>query len=232
MSTAICGPSGPDNFCVSDRSSRYDRRELAVSLTNQLAHVFQQRDSLGLGLMILNVDGEVLCYNASARDIILTHRNVYKHLADISGQDLSSERTRWSGDSAGSSSSKTLILQLLISQGTRWYGLRGFWLEAHLGSASSLIGVVIEQINLRRLDMHQAQRLYRLSPRETSVITALATGKTDKEIAMALDVSPETVRWYLKSIRTKMEVSTRTAILQKMFFMQMEAWPSTSALPA
>jgi len=80
--------------------------------------------------------------------------------------------------------------------------------------------------------MHQAQRLYRLSPREISVITALAAGKTDKEIAMTLDVSPETVRWYLKNIRTKMEVSTRTAILHKVFFMQMGGWPSTSAPPA
>ena len=232
MSTDICSPSGPDNSHVSDRSPAYDRRGLAVSLTNQLAHVFQKRDSLGLGLMILNVDGDVLCYNASARDIILTHRNVDKHLADIRGQVLSSEGTRWSGDSAGSSSSKTPILQLLVSHGTSWYGLRGFWLEAHLDSGSSLIGVVIEQINLRRLDMHQAQRLYRLSPREISVITGLAAGKTDKGIAMTLDVSPETVRWYLKNIRTKMEVSTRTAILHKVFFMQMEAWPSTSAPPA
>jgi len=80
--------------------------------------------------------------------------------------------------------------------------------------------------------MHQAQRSYRLSPREISVITALAAGKTDKGIAMTLDVSPETVRWYLKNIRTKMEVSTRTAILHKVFFMQMEAWPSPSAPPA
>ncbi|MGQ0593709.1 MAG: helix-turn-helix transcriptional regulator [Gammaproteobacteria bacterium] len=67
--------------------------------------------------------------------------------------------------------------------------------------------------------MHQAQRLYHLSPRELSVITALAAGKTDKEIAMTLDVKPETVRWYLKSVRNKMGVSTRTGILHKVFFM-------------
>jgi DNA-binding NarL/FixJ family response regulator len=207
MSTAIRSPSGPDNFHVSDRSPPYDRRELAVSLTNQLAQVFQKRDSVGLGLMILNVDGEVLCYNASARDIILTHRNVDKHLADIRGQVVSSE-----------SSSKTPILQLLVSQGTSWYGLRGFWLEAHLDSGSSLVGIVIERINLRTLDTHQAQRLYHLSPREISVITALAAGKTDKQIASTMDVSPETVRWYLKNIRTKMDVSTRTGILHKIFF--------------
>ncbi len=207
MSTTIGRPSGPDNFHVSDRLPPYDRRELTVS-----AHGFP------VGMMILNVDGEVLSCNASARDIILTDGNVDQHLADIRRQVLSSKSTRWSGDGAGSSSSKTPIAQLLVSQGTRWYGLRGFWLEAPLDSGSSLIGVVIEQINLRRLDMHKAQRLYHLSPREISVITALAAGKTDKEIAMTLDVRPETVRWYLKNIRNKMSVSTRTGILRKVFY--------------
>lgn len=212
MSTDICRPSGPDNFPVLDRSLPYDRRGLTISLTHQLAHVFP------VGMMILNVDGKVLCCNASARDIILTDGNVDKHLADIRRQVLSSESTRCSGDGAGSSSSKTPIAQLLVSQGTRWYGLRGFWLEAPSDSGSSLIGVVIEQINLRRLDMQKAQRLYHLSPREISVITALAAGKTDKEIAMTLDVMPETVRWYLKNIRNKMSVSTRTGILRKVFY--------------
>ncbi len=216
ISSAICSPSGPDSFHVSDRSPSYDCLELAESLTNRLAHVFQKRDSVGL--MILNVDGDVLCYNAKARDIILTDRNVDRHLADIRGQVLSSEMALWSGDSAASSSSKTPIVQLLVSQGTRWYGLRGFRLEAPLDSGSSLIGVVIEQINLRRLDMHQARRLYHLSPREISVITALAAGKTDKEIATTLDVKLETVRWYLKSVRNKIGVSTRTGILHKVFF--------------
>ncbi|MGH9962228.1 MAG: helix-turn-helix transcriptional regulator [Pyrinomonadaceae bacterium] len=212
MSTAIRSPSGPDNFYVSDRSLAYDRRGLTVSLTHQSAHVFP------VGMMILNVDGEVLSCNASARDIILTDGNVDQHLADIRRQVLSSETTRWSGDGAGSSSSRKPIAQLLVSQGTRWYGLRGFWLEARSDSGSSLIGVVIEQINLRRLDMQKAQRLYHLSPREISVITALAAGKTDKEIAMTLDVRPETVRWYLKNIRNKMSVSTRTGILHKVFY--------------
>ena len=198
MSTAIGSPSGPDNFHVSDRSPPHDRRERTVSLTDQLAHVCNS-----VGLMILNLHGEVVGYNAGARDIILTDGNSDKHLADILGQILSFERTRRSGDSAGSNSSKTPIVQSLVSKGTSWYGLRGFWLEAALGSASLLIGVVIEQINLRRLEMHQAQRLYHLSPREISVITALAAGKTDKEITMTLDVSPETVRWYLKNVRTR-----------------------------
>ena len=38
-------------------------------------------------------------------------------------------------------------------------------------------------------------------------------GDTDKEIARSLTVSVETVRAYLKSIRAKLGVGTRTAIV-------------------
>lgn len=44
-------------------------------------------------------------------------------------------------------------------------------------------GSVMKPINLRTVDLHQVGRLYGLSPREISVITALAVGKTDKGIA-------------------------------------------------
>lgn len=97
-------------------------------------------------------------------------------------------------------------------------------------SLSSLVGVVIEQINLCHLDLDNAQRLYNLSPRERAVVAALAVGKTDKQIASIMGVSPETVRWYLKNIRTKMDISTRTGIQHKMFFTQTQAGSSTSAL--
>jgi DNA-binding NarL/FixJ family response regulator len=169
--------------------------------------------------MILTIEGEVLCFNASARDIILTNSNVDKHFADIHRQLLSTDKGRSSRNSDCSGAPQTPILQLLISQGANWYGLRGFWLETASESPSSLIGVVIEQINLRRLDLHKAQRLNNLSPRERTVVTALADGKTDKQIASTIGVTPETVRWYLKNIRTKMQVSTRTGILHKLLFM-------------
>lgn len=217
MSTPVYSLSISDNTRVSDPSPPYDCQEIPTSLTNQLEFIFQKRDSVGL--MILTVEGEVLCFNASARDIILTNGNVDKHFADIRSQLVLTDKRRLSRDNGCSGSSQPPILQLLVSRGTNWYGLRGFWLETAAESPSSLVGVVIEQINLRRLDLKRAQRLYSLSPQENAVVTALAAGKTDKQIALTLDVSPETVRWYLKNIRTKMAVSTRTGILHKVFLM-------------
>ncbi len=74
----------------------------------------------------------------------------------------------------------------------------------------------LEQINPSRVDLRKAQEVFGLSPRETEAIQALQNGMTDKEIASALGISPETARGYLKTIRAKLGVSTRTAIVHKL----------------
>jgi len=54
-----------------------------------------------------------------------------------------------------------------------------------------------------------------LSKRETDVLQALMSGDPDKVMARDLGLSVETVRAYLKSIRHKLNVSTRTAIVHR-----------------
>jgi DNA-binding CsgD family transcriptional regulator len=49
-----------------------------------------------------------------------------------------------------------------------------------------------------------------------TVVQTLMVGMTDKEIAPKVGVSPATVRGYMRSIRAKLAVSTRTAVLQKL----------------
>lgn len=50
-----------------------------------------------------------------------------------------------------------------------------------------------------------------LSPREIGVLTLIADGYRNKEIAAALQISNETVKVHVKSILTKLKVSDRTA---------------------
>lgn len=51
--------------------------------------------------------------------------------------------------------------------------------------------------------------LDRLSPLEMKILEHVADGKTDKEVAAALDLQPKTVRNYLDRVFRKMEVKTR-----------------------
>ena len=54
----------------------------------------------------------------------------------------------------------------------------------------------------------------RLSARETEILQYMARGLSNKEIARALGISPETVKWYLKHIYDKLQVSGRVQAVQ------------------
>jgi ATP/maltotriose-dependent transcriptional regulator MalT len=49
-----------------------------------------------------------------------------------------------------------------------------------------------------------------LSAREMQVLALIADGHPNKEIAFQLSISPKTVQFHIKSVFTKLEVSSRT----------------------
>ena len=55
----------------------------------------------------------------------------------------------------------------------------------------------------------------KLSAREIEILDYIARGLTNKEIARALRVAPETVKWHLKHIYEKLNVSSRLQAVQK-----------------
>jgi DNA-binding CsgD family transcriptional regulator len=48
-----------------------------------------------------------------------------------------------------------------------------------------------------------------LAPRELEILTLVAQGMTDNEIAMQLYMSAKTVSWYMGEIRSKLDASSR-----------------------
>lgn len=61
----------------------------------------------------------------------------------------------------------------------------------------------------------QAVEALGISPRELSVLHALAAGQSNKEIARTLDVSPNTVKTHLARLFDKLEASRRTEAINK-----------------
>ena len=57
---------------------------------------------------------------------------------------------------------------------------------------------------------HAASRAPHLAPRELEILTLVAQGKTDNEIAIQLCLSAKTVSWYMSQIRSRLDASSRT----------------------
>ena len=114
---------------------------------------------------------------------------------------------------------------VLVTVGTEAYCLRLFALRDAQGANGELYAVLVEPISRPQpdeIDVDRLKVLFRLSKREIDVLGALMSGDTDKEIAQKLAVSVETVRAYLKSIRAKLRVKTRTAIVSIVHGVQRE----------
>jgi DNA-binding NarL/FixJ family response regulator len=72
--------------------------------------------------------------------------------------------------------------------------------------AAKLMGEFSRQANRARSG---ADRSTELSPRETGVLELVAQGKSNKEIAAALDIAENTVKNHLKNILEKLHLENR-----------------------
>ena len=57
---------------------------------------------------------------------------------------------------------------------------------------------------------------YRLTDREHEVLKEIAAGLTSKEVAQRMNISPNTVKVFLRMIMMKMGVSTRSGVIAKL----------------
>lgn len=90
---------------------------------------------------------------------------------------------------------------------------------------------------LRRLATDSVEKyngLYQLQPRELQILSLVAKGKANKEIAILLDISERTVQTHLVNVFRKLQVNSRTeAVLQglKLGWLTLQDLPDDSEIP-
>jgi DNA-binding CsgD family transcriptional regulator len=85
------------------------------------------------------------------------------------------------------------------------------------GDARCSLAVILERGANRSFSIAQVSEKFHLSTREREVLPHLLNGLTTKEIASGMDISPNTVKVFLRMIMVKMGVSTRSGIVGKAF---------------
>lgn len=60
-----------------------------------------------------------------------------------------------------------------------------------------------------------AEPPFTLSERESQTLRLVAAGQSNKEIARTLDISVETVKWHLKNLYGKLQVTSRTRAMSR-----------------
>ena len=88
----------------------------------------------------------------------------------------------------------------------------------------TFIGTLLTNFNTPTIDDMQDKTtasvlqnaiLHQLSKREQETLSMAAKGQSNKVIARSLDISPETVKWHLKNIYIKLDVSGRVQAIGK-----------------
>jgi DNA-binding CsgD family transcriptional regulator len=106
-----------------------------------------------------------------------------------------------------------------FQSGKRLYLCRAFHVGFQPGPGSQpLVAVVIERGYRSSIPLLLVSEKFHLTTREQEVLHFLANaGLTTKEIAKRMEISPNTVKAFLRLIMVKMGVSTRSGIVGKAF---------------
>ncbi|TKB80876.1 MAG: response regulator transcription factor [Nitrospira sp.] len=105
-------------------------------------------------------------------------------------------------------------IRRLIGDMRRAVLLRGFGLPAHGGLEHARIIIIMEEVGRRQASStEEAKARFNLTDREESVVRQLSKGWTNKEIALSLGITEQTVKEHIKHIMQKTKTTTRTGIL-------------------
>ena len=98
--------------------------------------------------------------------------------------------------------------------GRRRYSCRSFRVDRGLkGIGHITIAILLERGASESVSIAQTAEKYHLTAREQDVLRFLLEGLPSKEIATRMEISPNTVKAFLRLIMIKMGVSARSAII-------------------
>jgi DNA-binding CsgD family transcriptional regulator len=165
------------------------------------------------GFLLLDSSLRPIFVNRAATEILSfpekpeTHKNLTTFLSGKILTSLFSVR-----DSRG----PALVAEFL--SGKRRYQCRAYRVDGPgNGKTPGSVAVLLERLSAGSFSLGLVSEKFHLTTREQEVLRHLLVGRTTKEIATGMEISPHTVKAFLRMIMVKMGVSTRSAIVGKAF---------------
>lgn len=101
--------------------------------------------------------------------------------------------------------------------GKREYSCRAYLLESQIGSFTlPILALHLERDSSYNDALNDVIAAYHLTSREQEALRGISVGLTSKELAERMNISPNTVKAFLRLIMIKMGVTTRAGIVAKL----------------
>jgi len=101
-----------------------------------------------------------------------------------------------------------------VASGKRCYQLRAFSVKSNLGIVRGpAIALLLERNHRGALNLESVAQKFRLTRREWETVDLLLQDLTTKQIASRMDISPYTVKAFLRSVMLKVGAENRTGII-------------------
>jgi len=160
------------------------------------------------GLLLLDSSFKPVYFNSEAISIVAYPKEPV--WAKVSGREFHDLIRQITQITAKGDDSSTITLFI---SGRRHYVCRWFMLEAQPEGSKPTMAVTIER---HRWLIRDLVVRYQLTDREVQAVQHLAEGLTSKEIAQRMNISPNTVKTFLRFVMIKMGVTTRSGVIGKL----------------
>ena len=168
------------------------------------------------GLLLMDSSLNPISFNAEAIQILGYPDKLAKlrHAEVFLGEKIRS--TLLSGQRLGDTPFVTEF-----RSGRRHYFCRAFLVDAHSTDPSHpRIAVLLERGPSGLIPLSQVSQQFNLTQREGEALAYLVQGLSSKEIANRMDISPNTVKAFMRMIMIKTGVSSRSAVVGKVIMTQ------------
>ncbi len=198
-----------DGLTSSSRGAQFQATRTGITMTTEakcdpyVAHTHSSR----VGFLLVDSSLELVYVNAEAVQIL-----TYPQLPiEITALDsFLSENVRLLFPEGESSPAADVM------SGRRQYFCRLLPVASRCEVPSHATAVIFERSAERSVNIAQAAAEFQLSSREKETVAHLLKGLTTKEIARRMDISPYTVKTYVRLVMIKMGVATRSGVVGKL----------------